>query len=518
MMVTAIPVICLSLVACGGSNSDSKNQSPVAEAPTAGAQTQNILTWKSDKDYPYYRVIGISPNGLKTLIVANIKDKKYQLPVTLATKSFESFLIQGETDKQKIEDIIEIKNDLQWSDNVSTLSTLLSKNVTDIQSLGFTAAQATQQDNQATLVAYVENGKASVKLTNGFTTEQDTVAGETTQFGRNIVMNKEGTLAFVSDHASDEGVVKEAGQVRVFEIKNGSLTQKQKLVFSQAKEKSHFGQRLALSDDGKILFAAHQDGLAGFIQQNGQWEEVVRFGVSNEAGDLDISADGKTVAYHAECGITMYEWDYKIGNSSSSSSSSTSASTSNGPCNIVLGAQNKSIDGQKLEITASGYSFDLGSTHQYIKGQNIELQQDGKVIYVSDASENGKILVFSKFDDKKWKKETSITMKATDTFKLSKDAKFGYQFALYANGSALAVTAPGQANEGNAAVKGEVYFFFKQTNDWYYHSALPASAMNNAEEANGFGQSIWVDEQGKRMMVSSQASSQSESFYFDLNK
>ena len=51
MMVTAVPVICLSLAACGGSdsNADKESQSPVAQAPTAGANTQSTLSWKTNR-------------------------------------------------------------------------------------------------------------------------------------------------------------------------------------------------------------------------------------------------------------------------------------------------------------------------------------------------------------------------------------------------------------------------------------------------------------------------------------
>jgi N-acetylglucosamine kinase-like BadF-type ATPase len=148
--------------------------------------------------------------------------------------------------------------------------------------------------------------------TNGTWTEQQKLLASDAQewdfFGGSVSISADGNTALVGAYAEDEGA-SDAGAAYVFTRTDGTWTQQQKLLASDAQASDNFGISISISADGNTaLVGAYREDQGGsnagaayvFTRTDGTWTQQQKLLASDaQAGDqfggsVFISADGNT--------------------------------------------------------------------------------------------------------------------------------------------------------------------------------------------------------------------------------
>ncbi|MCG8489156.1 MAG: FG-GAP repeat protein [Chromatiales bacterium] len=260
-------------------------------------------------------------------------------------------------------------------------------------------------------------------------------------------------------------------------------------------EREFFGGHMALSNDGTTLAVSSSAGIHIFINEDTQWQQQTVIDTPYTA--FSLSGDGTTLAaaYSDDEGaITETDggggavrvftrdsdsWSYQAYLKSSISNTNDHFGQA-----VAL-----SDDGNTLAISA--YREDSAATG--VNGDQTD----------NSSLDSGAAYVFKRVDNI-WRQQAYIKASNTDT-----DDRFGTSLALSADGSTLAVGAPGEQSaatgvngdqsNNNAIRAGAVYLFNSDEGEWTQQAYIKAS---NAEARDAFGNQVALSGDGDLLAVS----------------
>lgn len=359
-------------------------------------------------------------------------------------------------------------------------------------------------------------------------------------FGWSLAMNADGSVLAVGARLEDSADAADqanngstnAGAVYVFTRADG-WTQRAYLKALNAEQQDQFGGNHIASDGRGALLA-----IPASLENGGKG------GINPDAGD-NSAPDAGAVYIFADVGGNWTQTAYlKASNPGPQDLFGTDVALSNNGDVLVVGAMGESSNAQTINgdesdnsMSSAGavYAFafspgDGWTQTAYVKAPNtdandqfgecIALSKDGRTLAVgaaqedssatgvdgaqadNSATDSGAVYIFTR-SGAAWSFDSYIKASNTGAGDL-----FGCSLALSADGSLLAVGAPGedsrstgingrQTDEG-APNSGAAYIFTRAGNTWIQQTYIKST---NSKANDGFGQSISLSADGNRLIV-----------------
>ena len=324
------------------------------------------------------------------------------------------------------------------------------------------------------------------------------IAGQGFSFGQRVALDSSGATLAATSPIHDG-----TGAAYVFERVDGVWTEQGLLKAANPDQSDFFGESLALSSDGKTLAvgALFEDSAASgvdgnqtdnslvnsgaayvFVKDGPAWRQDAYVKASNP-GDGDrfgssvaLSADGATLAVGArgeDSGATGVGGDQSDQGATNSGAVYVFTHGAQWAQQAYIKASNTdALDdfGQSLALSADGSTLAVGADGEDSAASGIDGDEAD-----DSAPGAGAVFVFSRLAGI-WTRQAYI--KASDTFGFARpgDDFFGTSLALSANGSVLAVGAPGEdssaigiggdAADNSAEQAGAAYVFVRSRGAW----------------------------------------------------